>query len=227
MEDNDLKSYLSVFGDRIAVKQYCRNSISGKTSCSEKAGTKKELLLGKLRSKLKSRKRTCQLPDDSDGEDSIPWKCLSGNTNAQKICRQIELGWINEGKQVRAKSGGGTRNVYAQKSAIRNDLLAIAKNLFFPNGVSTFGPLHEFTFDICDFKMTSLNDEVTVAELYENSKMPKLRFYLTTVKCQQERNKDANIALLTSSDDDDFVKSVSVINAFFYQVYVDIMYRYT
>lgn len=48
--------------------------------------------------------------------------------------RKIELGWIHEGKQVRKRSGEGTRVFNISIDSTTKDLISHAKELFFPHG---------------------------------------------------------------------------------------------
>ena len=56
-----------------------------------------------------------------------------------KSSRKIELGWIHEGKQMRKRSGGGTRVLEVSKNTTKTDILSHAKEQFFPGGESTKG----------------------------------------------------------------------------------------
>ena len=208
MEDSDLSKYVTLFGDRIAIKQYCRNAVCDEKTESNKTGTRKELLLAKLRTKLASRKRTsAMLQDAGEGSaDHCALKTSSGNTNAYKKSRLIEMGWLHEGKQVRAKNGGGTRSVLVPKSATKQELLVLAKELFFQDG-SKFGQFDEFVTDVCDFKMQPLRDSVSVAEMYENIKLPKLRVYLATSTRGQRKSQSV---VEPFPDDDDSEQPVGV-----------------
>ncbi|XP_034048418.1 uncharacterized protein LOC117529683 [Thalassophryne amazonica] len=62
----------------------------------------------------------------------------------------------------------------------------MAKGLFFPNGNSTKGPVEDFTFTICDFKRNQIPMEDTVGNIYEQTKLRLLRFYL----CSKEAEVD-------------------------------------
>lgn len=103
MTDPQLKEFGVVqFGDRIAVRAFAAKE-------SEKKSTKQ--LLERVRSKLE--KKT-EKPSD-DNKSCQNWQALQGNKNAKKVKRRVEMGWLmREGekiKQVRLKSGGGTRHL--------------------------------------------------------------------------------------------------------------------
>ncbi|KAJ8048439.1 hypothetical protein HOLleu_00759 [Holothuria leucospilota] len=61
-------------------------------------------------------------------------------------------------KSVRAKEGGGIRRLSVKKSSLLEDLMPLAKNLFFPNGVSMIGPISDFSSEIGDFRQEILED---------------------------------------------------------------------
>ena len=72
---------------------------------------------------------------------------------------------------MRAKQGGGT-------CKIKQDLLRIGQEFFFPGEKSVEGQLSGFELDICDFKEQPITKNVTVGERYNQTKFGMLRFYL-------------------------------------------------
>ena len=58
----------------------------------------------------------------------------------RKATRNVEIGWMDNQKQVRKRHGGGTRRVDIPRSYGREDLMMVAKGVFVPNGQSTKGP---------------------------------------------------------------------------------------
>ncbi|KAL0984272.1 hypothetical protein UPYG_G00139280 [Umbra pygmaea] len=97
--------------------------------------------------------------------------------------------------QVRTKGGGGTRHLSVQKTVTMDELLEIGKDLFFPDGHSSKGPIGKFDFDIRDFSQKSLPLDCTVNQLYEKTKLRMLRIYT----CSQY--KDTPIILSDASSD--------------------------
>ncbi len=53
---------------------------------------------------------------------------------------------------------------------------------FFPGEKSSEGNFTDFVVDVTDFKEQAIDDQITVGELYEQTKLPVLCFYLTTKK---------------------------------------------
>ncbi|XP_078323566.1 uncharacterized protein LOC111103751 [Crassostrea virginica] len=172
MTDTDLAEYLPAKGDRLALKAFCEKKPEGK----------KQRLLETLRQKMMLRSRRVGNEDTLDSEEKATSERnhLEGNKNAAKSSRKLELGWIHEGRQVRKKNGGGTRNVVFDKTATKKDILEKCKTLFFPNGKVKSLELKNLTFNILDFKETEFPDDLTVGEIYDQVKMGILRFYLST-----------------------------------------------
>lgn len=103
MEDNDLAKYFSAYGDRLAIKNWCKSETSTtrkKSSLFEKLKTKMEQTRNKT-TRNKSNVEHSELPGPAKKR---------GKANQRKI----EIGWINcekgQLKQVRAKQGGGDSN---------------------------------------------------------------------------------------------------------------------
>lgn len=112
------------------------------------------------------------------------------------------MGWMHfrEGEfvQVRTRKGGGTRKESAPKNSKKQNLIEKAVQLFFPGGKNAEGSLTDFDIDLTDFQKHSLEDSITVRELYEKTKLPLLHFYLTMKKTDiasdinlEEWNSDA------------------------------------
>ncbi len=139
-------------------------------------------LLEKLRQKMGINNRTEAVDDSSENFEPKLIQHLKNNKMAEKTTRKSDIGWFHKGKQVRKRSGGGTRAIDISKNAKKSDILSKAKELFFPRGVSKKGQWENFSHDAFDFQESELEDEITVGELYTVLKMVMLRFYLST-KC--------------------------------------------
>ena len=124
------------------------------------------------------------------------------NKNAAKQLRRVELGWLNRKgpvyKQVRAPSGGGTRNFSVEKDLTVSDLFEVAVETFFPQGKSKLGNKEDFKMEMRDFKGEYLCPSDTIEEMYARSKLKMLRFYLhTELKCAPEQVDvfDTNVSI--------------------------------
>lgn len=121
-------------------------------------------------------------------------KSLIGNTNAEKPIRRVELGWLHcdrkvkQYKQVRAKTGGGTRHLTVPKSFTMQELKEMGSSLFFPEGISLRGPLDNFVTSIRDFQEKEVDGSIDIESMYEKTKMRILRFYF----CTKEKEVDSD-----------------------------------
>ena len=98
MDDGALSSYILNYGDRLAVKTFCRQ---GKDS----ARLKKTSLLQKIQNKVNRKS------DSKTGVKIMVPKCRGiGNKNAEKKNRKIELGWVNLNTKTQALQGVRSSN---------------------------------------------------------------------------------------------------------------------
>ncbi|XP_041841968.1 uncharacterized protein LOC121640323 [Melanotaenia boesemani] len=177
MTDEDLALYLQRYGDRLAIKAFCRQRRAWLEPPEVKSA-----LMWRVRDKIQGQRKTASF-DDTAGPGV-------GNRHAAKDSRRIEMGWLHFSNgnyhQVRTRHGGGTRHLSVQKTVTMEELLITGKDLFFPNGHSAKGPVECFMFDIRDFSHNIVPLECTVAQLYEQTKIRVLRIYL----CSQEKSKE-------------------------------------
>ncbi len=170
MEDADLAKYLPSYGDRIALKHFCRRQTP---SAKRKLG-----LFEKLREKMKLRKAA------NEDEEEPQTSNKKASCKAKSCKRNIEIGWLHDEngviKQVRARQGGGTRKLQLNAEARYDDILKEGKALFFPNANSTKGEEADFEFDVWDFKQNPLPKDVSVGMIYNTVKLPIVRFYVAT-----------------------------------------------
>ena len=111
------------------------------------------------------------------------WGSLSGNKNAKKQKRRVDIGWLhiddeNNLKQVKGKKGGGTRSVTVDVCTTISDLLDQAVALFFPAGKSSMGTVDEFSFTMRKFDQTEVDSTTSVKDLYESTAFRLLHLYL-------------------------------------------------
>ena len=172
MTDKQMANYLSSYGDRVATLSFCRQN---------RTSTNKEELLQRLKEKIGSRKKKSKAATQSS-MDNEKMQNSGEKASRTKPTRMVEIGWldfsVNGYHQVRARNGGGTRHMPLDKTTTMEEILQLAKGLFFPNGNSTKGPIEDFTFSVSDFKRKLLCPHVTVGEMYEQTKLKLLRFYL-------------------------------------------------
>ncbi|KAK3101325.1 hypothetical protein FSP39_002703, partial [Pinctada imbricata] len=175
MTDEELSNYLPVHGDRLRLRKHIKQESS--------ATEKKKKLFGILKEKLDASTSKKEEPSyEADKGENM--RRQFGNKNAYKGSRYIELGWIhrfpNRSKQVRTRTGGGTRKVPMRKDSTKAEILAEAKRLFFPNGQSKKGKITDFDIDLWDFSEGIVKESMTLQEMYDDTKIPLLRFYLAS-----------------------------------------------
>ena len=198
MNEEQLSSYFEKFGDRIAVKAFCRMQLE----MQENAGNDTDTIIDKLNKKLGSKHK-------SVGKDYSPSRSNKyrrmGNSNGMKCTRKVEIGWlhcVSKSKQdagycqVRAKCGGGVRHLQCDKNTNMEELKKIASDLFFPEGKSKKGNLDDFAKEMMDFSQKHLPGTETIGHLYDTQKMKTLRLYLAT------RTKSEDPVDMHLNDDD-------------------------
>ncbi|XP_076095026.1 uncharacterized protein LOC143065375 [Mytilus galloprovincialis] len=214
LSDDELTKYIPIYGDRIAVKDFCKNQ--GGTGSKSK---KKKTLLQKIRKRLhpSSKRNLFKTKKDidessSDSDDNPSTSKNIGNDHAAKSERRIELGWLmKEGdrmKQVRGPTGGGTRHLIVDKDTLVNAIKETALKLYFPEGISPRGKIENFVVDIMDFKRQSANLDLSVENIYDRSKMRLLRFYLLTVPKERDNTEQKKNSTTRTKENED-QKSVS------------------
>jgi len=101
-----------------------------------------------------------------------------------KKLRTVELGWLNYDsgiyKQVRTRRGGGTLKVQVDFTQTVGDFLAVAEELFFPNGTSVLGPRSQYDTIMGGFDGCPIESQLTIDDVYKRTKLKMLRMYLLT-----------------------------------------------
>lgn len=202
MTDQDLKTYLPLYGDRLAVFAFCsRKDNSHNNTCKSK-------LYEPFKNKLSKRKPYDSGSNTNQGEHFQP----SQNKNATKMMRKIEVGWMHydDGtqafKQVRTKRGGGTRKLEMSKGAQKKELIKEATGLFFPSGRNNQGSLTDFKLNLTNYQGVVLDEVTTVGQLYQETELPLLRFYLTT-QTKDDRNRQSSPDLAPSMEREEGAQS--------------------
>lgn len=178
MKDEEFARYVPSYGDRLAVVSFCQQ---------REANFDKEGVLNRIRQTIETRrmtrKRHVEVPQQTTVRNS-GLMARPKNNNAVKSKRRLEVGWLHfqsgDFHQVRSKFGGGTRHLALEKNTTVSEVMTIAKELFFPGGLSSKGSIMDFTLSMCDFKRQTVSLDSTLAELYEEFKLKMLRLYLCT-----------------------------------------------
>ncbi|XP_077361249.1 uncharacterized protein LOC144006333 [Festucalex cinctus] len=203
MDDATLASYIPAYGDRIATRGFAMEK--------QRRGeddTRRLSLFKKLTKKMGTMSnKVCD--QGFEGENTVqPQNMrLKNNKRAWKATRKIELGWIHDNRQVRKRSGGGTRVVDINKNATKIEILSQAKKLFFPNEKSTMGTWEEVSHDIVDFQEAQFDEDVSVRDYYDIHKFGLLRFYLFTKTITGEDDPEEGAEVLRDEQHDNTIES--------------------
>lgn len=197
---------LQAKGDIFALKAYCERRLSSGTGKSNEEPPsnavleeKKRKLIEQLRNeKNKKKRKRVPSPTKAQAEPaSEPPSKKASKDGKNENSRRISIGWLHYSYKesrfmaVRMARGGGTRKIDVKASAGKEELIDIAKNLFFPEGQSCHGPANEMKLDLANFKLeniTKLVDEqgkrhsFTVQRYFEVHKLTHARIYLTSKK---------------------------------------------
>lgn len=199
------------FGDRVAIKAFATSKngaeISSEDSCA--SSTSVESLLDRVKTRLGG-------AFGKTAKSSKKLLLLSGNKYAQKEQRRLDIGWLmkdkNGTKQVRTKTGGGSRSVTFNVRDTMQDVMAKAVELFFPNGQSTSkGGIDDYEISMTNFDMTKVNLDVTIDEIYKASHMKMLRVYLCTTVHEL---KDVTVETMDHAEALENVKPDDHVNEF-------------
>ncbi|VDI52799.1 Hypothetical predicted protein [Mytilus galloprovincialis] len=166
LSDDELTKIIPIYGDRIAVKDFCKNQGDIDESSS-----------------------------DSDDNPSTS-KNIGNDHAAKSERRIELGWLMKEGdrmKQVRGPTGGGTRHLIVDKDTLVSTIKETALKLYFPEGISPRGKIENFVVDIMDFKRQSANLDLSVENIYDRSKMRLLRFYLLTVPKERDNTEQEKI----------------------------------
>lgn len=201
IDDVSLSKYLPIYGDRIALYNFCK---IGKTSKKKNPG-----LFEKLKTRMQLQTTTEENCEDDRDDDSEDTK----SSNALKRQRRIQIGWIHRTgrssfSQVLTRDGGGPRKVIVDKGAVKNDIMEFAKAKFFPKGVSAKGPTENFIFDIWDFARNKMPDSVTVGETYQLTGLSSLRYYLYTEEKKEKKHENSKGKKLKLCNDNSLTKRI-------------------
>lgn len=168
---------ISAKGDILSLKAYCQRESTSAKPYSDYDERKQQLIN--------------QLKKGKSGR--LPMSERSKQTHETTTRnRKLMIGWMNfSSKQqrfvtVRLSSGGGVRQLDVPGNATKSYLINKAKELFFPNGVSSIGKACDMIFDIANFKEETIPENTTVDMYIENHKLTRCRLYLTSKSLQED-----------------------------------------
>lgn len=187
MSHDDLAMFLSTTGDRVAVMQFCTSKLDTSTAT-------KQSLIEQLKEKIRV-KSAGRMPSKVTGNVCGIAKSTQKQVKfgkSVKMTRVIELGWRHNNLQVKAREGGGTREVAVPKTDCKKELITLGKSLFIVEADTEI-----FSFDICDFKLQPIDEFVTVGEMYDTCHFRRMKFYLQT--CDRHLQTDSGDEFLEFS----------------------------
>lgn len=135
---------VKAMGDRLRIRAFCERK--SQAAAEQK---KRQDAVEKLKSMLSHQRASKR----SHGRDTLEKK----EKKVSKTAIKFEFGWkhwCQEAKTFKQKkkgSGGGTRVLEVPKVACAQDCLEMAKELFFPLGISAEGSLDEMDLTLGDF----------------------------------------------------------------------------
>lgn len=118
-------------------------------------------------------------PSDDDDPQSPP--CKKTQTS-----KKIQIGWQHYSEKekryvsVRLVKGGGTREISVPIQSSYVEVLSLMKEVYFPDGMSTFGDVDVMTFKVGNFKGEEVEEQFTLAKYIAKYKLTKVRLYLLT-----------------------------------------------
>lgn len=178
LSDDQLREMGLRYGDVIALRIFVRTrqlhgeSAASEPSASSSSEQRRSSLLRRLQDRL--------------GEQRSKRSKMVQNKNAKRSQRRVELGWLHYDQnshryvQVRPCKGGGIRHISVATSTTPAEILRIGQRLYFPDGVSSKGPIDTFQTKLVDVQHRSVDDGHSVGELYAQTCVPLLRLYLAT-----------------------------------------------
>ena len=100
--------------------------------------------------------------------------------------KKIQIGWQHYSENekryvsVRLVTGGGTREISVPIQSSYVEVLRIMKEVYFPDGMSTFGDEDVMTFKVGNFKGEEVEERFTLAKYITKYKLTNVRLYLLT-----------------------------------------------
>ena len=136
--DQDLKNLgLLTKGNIISLKRYCQEMLKDKEQEERQNNSKRKL---------------------EASSDSQLFKKRKKDEASEKAPKKTQLGWLHFDEEqkrfvaVRQTKGGGTRDTHFALDATADEIIEMAKTLFYPGGFSCFGDMQEMEFSLANYK---------------------------------------------------------------------------
>ncbi|CAC5365097.1 unnamed protein product [Mytilus coruscus] len=170
MDDRELSKFIPRYGDRVLVRSFLRKQNSPNTR----------------NPKRKSKGGS----SDSESEDTS--NRYTGNQNALKGTRQVKLVLMKKDKtgqftKIWTQKGDGPRKLPINKSAKKDKIIKLGKQIYFgKDGISKFGSVADFNFEIKNFVGEVVDDTLSVGDLYTATGLTLLTFYILLTPVEEE-----------------------------------------
>ena len=165
-------------GDILALRSFVPSTDKAKEERKSKL-LKLTHLLGTTPRKSKAASSRGKFSPSDDYPQSPPYKKI-------QTSKKIQVGWQRYGENekryvsVRLVKGGGTREISVPIQSSCVEVLSIMKEVYFPDGMSTFGDADIMTFKFGKFKGEEVEEQFTLAKYIAKYKLTKVRLYLLT-----------------------------------------------
>ncbi|CAC5399942.1 unnamed protein product [Mytilus coruscus] len=183
MSDEELKNYLPVHGDRLRLRQHLKN---------DDQSNRKNKLLKVLHKKVDKAKTKKIKHQGSIRRQRARTTCVERMETEMllKALGMLKLGgftkYIKEQSKYDPRLEEGLEKFVCARTQQEKKVWKRPDNFFFPDGESKKGKLEDLNYDMWDFSERKLKSDITIQKMYEETKMPMLRFYLAT----WDKNKD-------------------------------------
>ena len=174
---------LKTKGDLYALRLFCERE--EKKVKNKDMEERKQHLIEKLRSTKGSRVKG----------SATESKKSTSSSNVRPRWRKFEIGWLHFSEEkgrylaVRQPTGGGTRSISLPGISSKSDIIDEARNLFFPQGESTFGSWLEMDHELANFSGEKIEKLITpegkeiefsLQSYFNLYKLTRVRLYLKT-----------------------------------------------
>ncbi|KAJ8307616.1 hypothetical protein KUTeg_014832 [Tegillarca granosa] len=179
MSDDDLSGFVPLYGDRLAVMNFCKDREDQSTKRKHKS---KKSLMDKIRARVNAMKGNTSSSGEDDADESSLSKKLKGNKNAEKKKRKVELSCYHHDShsyhQVRINKGGGPKSFEKGKNERMSKVFELGKELYFPKGENKIrGRVSQFKLKLTDTYFQDIDLEATIESYYNRLKMRQLKFH--------------------------------------------------
>ena len=207
--DQDFQSLgLTRRGDILALRSFVLTDVDDPDK--EKEGKKRKLLELTKQLASKSTKKKTGSPSPRGTVRSLE----DDSPSLTQRSKRIQIGWMHfNDKEKRyvavcMAKGGGTRELSFPLQATSGEIMDAMKDVFFQDGMSLFGPTHEMTFKLGNFRCEEINEEFTLAQYIAQHKLTKVRLYILSKTSISKKPEKVSANDSDSEDNTDLLTPV-------------------